>query len=140
MRLIQEEYWGDAWKVLASCVMLNRTKGGPAVPLIRVILQDYPTPASFLSAPRDQLLIRLTPLGLQRIKLSRLISLAQGLWEGEDVRFIKGIGRYGVDSYLMFVLGETTLVPQDKKLRKYAEEKRDEVRQLQSGEENILRH
>jgi endonuclease III len=66
----------------------------------------------------------LTPLGLQRRRARSLIRMSTAyafLWDGKDPMDLPGIGKYGSDSYRIFVRGELGIQVEDKELRKYLE-------------------
>ena len=43
------------------------------------------------------------------------------LWIGGDPTDLPGIGKYGKDSYEIFIRGNTEVLPLDKELKKYLE-------------------
>lgn len=66
----------------------------------------------------------LTPLGLQRRRtrsLTRMSVAYSSLWDGREASDLPGIGRYGADSYDIFIRGRADVLPRDKELRKYLE-------------------
>jgi len=120
MHLTQEEYKGDAWGVLVTCLMLNKTAGKMANPVIREILRRWSTPSDYLSSAENETVIELIrPLGLFRTRERRLGELAEALFLGKPYDQIPGVGKYGRDSYMIFVEGRLDLNPTDAKLKAY---------------------
>jgi methyl-CpG-binding domain protein 4 len=120
--LTQEKYRGDPWKVLVTCVMLNKTAGRVANPIIDEFLRRWPTAESFAFAERSEVDLLIQSLGLVNIRIRRLTYLSMCLNAGFPYDRIPGIGKYGRDSYLMFVEGRTDVKPTDKRLIAYLED------------------
>ena len=63
-------------------------------------------------------------LGMQRKRARTLIRMStvwSCWWDGENPQDLLGIGKYGGDSYEIFVRGNLGVSPMDKELRKYLE-------------------
>jgi len=127
MRLTQEKYRGDPWKILVTCLMLNKTAGRVANPIIEEFLRRWPTPAEYAKSARKSEVLRLIrPLGLYNVRLERLEKLARSLVKKVPYDQIPGVGKYGRDSYLMFVENRLDVLPDDEKLKAYLREKKKE--------------
>lgn len=103
LNLFQERYRHDGWRLLCCTVCLNLCTG-------RAL------------ADRRDLEALLSPLGLQRrraLSLTRMSLAYACLWDGRDARDLPGIGKYGADSYDIFIRGRLDVLPEDKELRKF---------------------
>ena len=129
MRLTQEKYRGNPWKIFVTCLMLNKTAGRVANPIIEEFLRRWPTPAEYAKSARKSEVLRLIrPLGLYNVRLERLDKLASSLAERVPYDQIPGIGKYGRDAYLIFVEGRKDVLPEDEKLKGYLDEQRERAR------------
>lgn len=84
----------------------------------------WPTPLEMAIANRQELEDLLTHIGLQRrrtLSLIRMSSAYSCWWDGRDPTELPGIGRYGADSYDLFIRGRLDIQPMDKELKKYLE-------------------
>jgi len=123
MGLIQEKYRKDPWKVLASCILLNRVVGKTAEPIIDEFFRRYPTPRHFLSGSRLKIISFLRPLGFYHAREKNLREMTKRLLQGIPFDQLPGIGRYGRDSYQIFVEGNIRIKPEDEKLKQYLYDK-----------------
>ena len=76
------------------------------------------------TADPSEVELLVTYLGLQRRRSQALIRMSTAYacwWDGRDPTDLPGIGRYGADSYRIFIRGELDVQPTDKELRKYLE-------------------
>lgn len=106
-----------------ATMLLNKTSGKLANPVLWQILGLYPNPESLLSdkSSREKLVLLLQPLGLQNTR-ARLIRLMTAAFLGNNWRYpieLPGIGKYGDDSYRIFCCGELDVIPTDNKLNFY---------------------
>jgi hypothetical protein len=114
------------WRMIVGCMMLNQT-GRSQV--------DRVWPAFFRRFPRAQSCIFsgslyfseayaiLHPLGFGTRRTQRVHEFSCW-WHydrviGFDIRDAPGVGQYAEDSWRIFVLGERTIEPDDKELRRY---------------------
>lgn len=123
--LIQWKYRRSPWKLLVACICLNRTQGMVAKPIIEEIFRRWPTPASLSGADRDELRSVIRPLGLQTNRSRHLMELSRRYnptrMPREVVEELPGCGPYAADCYQMLVLGDLTVEPEDKELRRWRE-------------------
>lgn len=120
--LFQERYASDPWKLLCCTICLNLCSGRALERVHEDLFALWPTPLHMAGADVRDLELVLTHLGMQRKRAVALrrMSLAYACWwDGEDPTDLPGIGRYGSDSYRIFVRHEYDLVPEDKELKKY---------------------
>lgn len=134
--LLQETYAKEPngpWKVLVTCMTLNRTTWMQAEPALIEIFKRWPSPitmASMNQYERDQLRIIMQPLGFGEMRTRRVIHMSQQFvamygmlgdqWEKYIVKILPGIGDYGSHAWDLFVL-KRPCNPIDARLKWYAE-------------------
>lgn len=120
--LIQEDYLNDPWKMLVCCILLNQTNNKQVRPILSSVFELIPDPMSTIGCDPKVLAAVIKTTGFQNVKASRIIKLSQKWINGfKDVAELPGIGRYGKDSWEIFVNGNTDLEVTDKKLNAYLE-------------------
>lgn len=125
--LLQEKYWnGDPWRILVICVLLNRTQGGTAEPVIKRFFELWPTAESVPAAEAVYPVIAHLGLGVVRSsylsELSRKYAQSYKSYKVVDPLVLPGIGQYAYEAWRMFVLGMRDFIPKDKELRRRMEE------------------
>lgn len=139
MRLIQEDYLDDPWRILVCCILLNRTQGPTARPVIEEFFRRWPTAYDCAVAPYEELCDLVGRLGLKKRGLYlRLMSKQYLYYKDTDTRDyhieeFSGCGKYARDAWEMLVLGRRDFWPMDLKLRQRMKELRDEQESIQSG-------
>ena len=120
--LIQEEYLNDPWKMMVCCILLNQTNNKQVRPILSSVFELIPNPISTIGCDPKVLAAVIKTTGFQNVKADRIIKLSAKWIEGfNDVSDLPGIGRYGKDSWRIFVDGDVTVEPTDKKLMAYLE-------------------
>lgn len=122
--LLQEELRDDPWKLLVACILLNRTSHKQVRPIIWELFEAYPDASAMMRADATELAGRLKSLGLQNRRAQTLMRFSADYVRAgtSDVGSLHGVGRYALDSYVMFVLGDVAACsPTDKKLAMYSE-------------------
>lgn len=121
-RLIQEDYLGSPWKMSVVCILLNQTTNQQ----VRKVLDDLfiliksPEHCSSVSPDKIYQIIRSTGFG--NVKARRIIEMSKAWISGFDnVGDLPGIGKYGKESWEIFVNGKRDFLPTDKKLKAYLE-------------------
>ena len=110
------------WRVMATCVLLNRCQRAQAEPAHAWLLRTWPHPQLALEAwtslrGRIALESLLTPLGFQRRRADRLVALTRAWLAGErDPRRLPGCGPYAVDAWRVFVERDLSVEPEDRVL------------------------
>ena len=127
MRLIQDKYAHDPWKILVVGILLNRTRGSFAEPVIDEFFRRYSGPLALLTAKEDEVIETIRSLGFFRKKTEHLRRMSIGWLKFTPVDKLTGVGRYGHDSYRIFVDKDLTVKPLDKKLRQYLKEKNERM-------------
>lgn len=124
LALFQERYRSDPWKLLCCTICLNLCSGREFEKVHEDLFALWPTPYHMALADPLDVQALVSPLGLQRVRSRNLIRMSTAyafLWDGRDPRELPGIGKYGSDSFMLFIRGESDLQVQDKELRKYLE-------------------
>lgn len=123
--LIQEDYLDDPWKMLVCCILLNQTNNKQVRPILSSVFELIPNPISASGVDDKVLAETIKTTGFQNVKASRIKNLSQKWNDGfSDVSELPGIGKYGKDSWDIFVNGNLDIDPTDKKLKKYLEDVR----------------
>lgn len=123
-RLFQERYAHDPWQLLCCTICLNLCTGKVFETVHHQLFKRWPTAYKMAEAQIAELEVVLKPLGLQRRRARSLVRMSTAyafFWDGEDPNDLPGIGKYGADSYRIFVRGELYIPVEDKELRKYLE-------------------
>jgi hypothetical protein len=86
------------------------------------VFELIPTPISTIGCDPERLAAVIKTTGFQNVKASRIIKLSQKWVDGfSDAIELPGIGRYGRDSWEIFVKKNLSVKPTDKKLLGYLE-------------------
>jgi methyl-CpG-binding domain protein 4 len=118
--LIQEDYIHDPWKMLICCILLNQTNNKQVRPILSSVFELIPTPMSTIGCDIERLAAVIKTTGFQNVKASRIIKLSQKWVDGfEHVSQLPGIGKYGADSWEIFINKNLSVLPSDTKLRSY---------------------
>jgi endonuclease III len=120
-KLLQEILWPNRWQSTVACVLLNRTKRAQVDKVWPVLFHEAPDAKSLLLINDTRLMEILKPLGLSKVRSSRLKKLAKG-WidfsddKGEidekDFNKLCGVGEYALASDKIFYRNE---LPEDVK-------------------------
>lgn len=124
LNLFQERYRDEPWRLLCCVICLNLCTGTALESVHRELFRRWPTPLHMALAGREELEGVLRHLGMQRRRARALIRMSTSYafwWDGGDPEDLPGIGKYGKDSYEIFIRGNLSVLPQDKELRKYLE-------------------
>jgi methyl-CpG-binding domain protein 4 len=124
LNLFQERYCDDPWRLLCCVIMLNLCAGRALEHIHEDFFELWPTPLHLLLEDPLNIEALVSHLGLQRRRttsLRRMSAAYAFLWDGRDPMDLPGIGKYGADSYNIFVRGQLDVLPTDKELRKYLE-------------------
>ena len=122
--LIQESLYNNPWQLLVATIFLNKTQGKTAIPILKEFFEIYPNPESVLKAEEQDIANFLKPIGLnnRRAKSIKRFTSEFLCKKWKYPIELHGIGKYGNDSYKIFVLGEwRSTKPNDKMLNKYHE-------------------
>jgi endonuclease III len=115
--LIQEDYLDNQWKMMVCCILLNQTNNKQVRPILSSVFELIPNPLSAIGCDPEMLAAVIKTTGFQNVKASRIIKLSQKWVDGfDDAIELPGIGRYGRDSWEIFVKKNLSVEPTDKKL------------------------
>jgi len=118
--LIQEDYLDNPWRMMVCCILLNQTNNKQVRPILSSVFELIPDPISTIGCDPEKLAAVIKTTGFQNVKASRIIKLSEKWISGfNDVIELPGIGRYGRDSWEIFVKGNSNLEVTDKKLDAY---------------------
>lgn len=109
------------WRVLVTCVLLNKTNGRQVRPIFARLFEEYPTPDSIINAWRENLVAILRPLGLQNVRANRLQQLSSDFIQRVPMTDMRGVGQYAMDAYALFCEARLDVTPQDTWLQPYLE-------------------
>ena len=122
IKIIQEEYANDPWKVLVCCILLNQTSNKQVRPLIEIFFKKCPNPKSLIY--EDDLAISdfIKTTGFQNVKAKRIKNFSRAWDSGiRDPFKFPGIGDYGREAWRIFITKDTSFIPRDNKLKMYLE-------------------
>lgn len=122
MRLLQSRYQ-NPWKQAIVCILLNQTTGTQVRRVLPELFRAYPSPRKMeMAGPELEEILR--PLGLWRRRGRALRMFSADYRSGTPVQMCFGIGPYARDSHRIFALGDLSVEPEDKELRRYVEHHR----------------
>jgi endonuclease III-like uncharacterized protein len=120
MMLIQDEYRGDPWKIMVCCILLNQTSNKQVRPLLDTIFSRFPDPESIYDSDRSEISSMIRSTGFQNIKADRIVKMSLKYCSGfSHPKELPGIGRYGLESWMIFVDNFVDFLPSDKRLSEY---------------------
>lgn len=102
--------------------MLNQTNGRQLENVHIPFFAAWPTPMHLAIADRSAVEEVVKPLGLQKRRSAQLIRMSTVYafwWDGRDPTDLPGIGKYGSDSFRIFIRREYDIPVDDKELKKY---------------------
>jgi len=139
--LLEEELYSNPWKLLVSCMLLNKTTASQVRTVIWKLFSTYPTPEAAIAANTTDLEVLLRPLGLFRKRALAMQKLSEEYlnlnWQRPEE--LHGIGKYAADAYYIFCRNEWRDVqPEDKDLKKYRDWL-EETDGLGAGYQRVLR-
>src|SRR5574343_620644 len=117
--LLQEVFREDPWKLLVACIMLNMTTGTQVHKVVHEFFERYPNPQSVIDAEAQDIERIILSLGLYKKRAVTLKRFSHDYLNKTWKRPIEcfGIGKYGNDSWEIFVNGNTSVRPKDKELK-----------------------
>ncbi|XP_067907443.1 methyl-CpG-binding domain protein 4 isoform X2 [Heterodontus francisci] len=106
--LVQETLFHDPWKLLVATILLNKTTGKKAIPVLWDFLERYPSAEVAREADWKEVAALLKPLGLYELRAKAIIKFSDEFLT-KQWRYpieLHGIGKYGNDSYRIFCVKE----------------------------------
>lgn len=120
--LIQEDLRWEPWRLLVACMMLNQTSMKQVRPVLWTFFATWPSPEDAAAADQTKMAEMLQSLGLQNRRSEMIVRMSRAFLDwlpSQDVRELPGVGKYGADSYNMFIRGDLVEDVTDKELRRY---------------------
>ena len=120
--LVQEPYFGDEWKVLVCCILLNLTTHKQVRKILPEFFKRYPGPNTMVMANENELKEHLRPLGLVNKRAKTLIRFSREYLTApwETAKELYGCGKYADDAWHIFCVGDWKKVqPNDHALNLY---------------------
>ena len=136
--LLQEILWPNRWQSTVACVLLNRTERSQVDKVWPVLFLKAPDAESLLKITDADLIEILKPLGLSKVRSSRLKILASQWINRIEYDKLHGLGEYAIASDKIFYRNELPQSVKDHALSAYLGWKKhkfqqdDEDRQIQS--------
>lgn len=146
LNLMQERYRDDPWALLIGTIFYSMVQGKKAQPVHEEFLRRWPTPNAMglyaVAVPdgtiigdfsysagervKDEMWKLLKPLGLVSRRIDRIYDMTADFLElrpdlnpNISLLRLKGVGKYGADSFNMFCRGYLLEDVDDKELRAY---------------------
>lgn len=120
--LVQEPYFGDEWKILICCQLLNMTTHVQVRKVLTELFEKYPTADSMILADEVELRDIIRSLGFYNKRAKTLIRFSDEYLNKKwnTAKELYGIGKYGDDAWRIFCVGDWKNVrPNDQALNKY---------------------
>lgn len=116
-----------AWRVVVVSVLLQRTRGQTAIPVLRELFGRWPAAEQMAEAPVGQIRRVIRPLGLEMNRARWLRTISDAFLERrsqevpplEFVRDLPGVGPYTLAAYRLVVLGDLDVETDDWALRRW---------------------
>ena len=122
--LVQEPYFGDEWKILICCLLLNLTTHKQVRRVLHELFRKYPGPESMSLAEEEDLKDLICSLGLANKRSKTLIRFSQEYLakKWKTPKELYGCGKYAEDAWHIFYKGDwKDLQPTDHALNYYHE-------------------
>jgi methyl-CpG-binding domain protein 4 len=121
--LLQEIYYPDEWKILISCIFLNLTSRVQVDRVRDSFFERWPDAKSVNESDFEEMSEMLAPLGFRNKRANTIIRFSREFIEKKwkDPIELHGIGKYGQDSYDIFIRNIIVDNPSDHVLKKYLE-------------------
>lgn len=118
-RLLQEIYRHDLWKMMVSCIFLNRTHRDVFDKIRCDFFYRYSSPYKLVNADESEVKDIISFLGFKNRRYENLKNFSEDFMNGVNIENCRGIGRYALDSYEIFFKGNIEVNPKDEKLKEY---------------------
>ena len=118
------------WQHMVAVIMLNQTNRKAVKYVLPLFLQKWPNPLHYMMfSDEESVKDIIWPLGLVNVREKRIRLMTEQYlnWDGKDATDLYGIGKYGSDSYEIFVKKNYSVQPTDKELIRYLKEEVDYV-------------
>jgi methyl-CpG-binding domain protein 4 len=106
--------------MMVCCICLNQTNNKQVRPILESLFSIIPDQVSAISCEKERISECLKSTGFQNVKADRIKKMSQKWIEGfENPSELPGIGKYGQDSWDIFINGNTERETSDRKLITY---------------------
>ena len=106
--------------MMVCCICLNQTNNKQVRPILDILFATIPDPNSAIYCESERISECLKSTGFQNVKADRIKKMSQTWIDGfNDPSELPGIGKYGQDSWDIFINGNLRRETADKKLRIY---------------------
>lgn len=124
--LLQEIFKNEPWKFLVCCIFQNLTTGRQVRPMMYNFFEKYSTPEAAFNANPEEMQELLRPLGMQNRRTATIIQFSRDYvtLDWKQAKELTGIGKYGQDSYDIFINGNLNVKPTDKELVAYLQKQK----------------
>jgi len=122
MNLVQEPYFGDEWKILVCCILLNLTTHKQVRKILPTLFKKYPEPDFMVLADEEDLRDILKPLGLSNKRAKTLMKFSKDYLSADwkTAKDLYGCGKYADDAWHIFCKGDwENVTPTDHALNYY---------------------
>lgn len=119
-RLIQEDYADKPWEMVVICILLNQTTNVQVRRILPKLFNLIKDPVTCSRMNPDLIAEVIRPTGFYNIKARRIVDMSKTWISGfKDPSDLPGVGKYALESWEIFVNGNFSISPSDKKLRGY---------------------
>tara|TARA_R110001583_G_scaffold70668_2_gene199757 strand:+ start:344 stop:721 length:378 start_codon:yes stop_codon:yes gene_type:complete len=121
MKLLQEQYLKNRWKMMVCCILLNQTNNKQVSKVINDLFKKYPNDTVMGHSDKKEIAELLKPLGLYNRRAKALVKFSVDFKTKQWKRISDcyGIGQYAQDSWDIFIENKLDIKPTDKKLKLY---------------------
>lgn len=122
-RLIQHDHAHDPWRVLACCILLNRTGRKQVRAVLDEFFRRWPDAGSCAAADPAEVAEVTRTLGMYNRRSAAIKRFSREFLDKRwtDPRELHGIGRYGWEAHEIVCKGNTSVEATDKVLARYLE-------------------
>lgn len=121
--MLQEHLRENPWAMMIGCILLNQTHLRQVNKVMPTLFSRWGTAKDMMEADEDELVHELKTLGLQNRRAHTLKTFSQDWldWGGdiETLKKLYGVGEYAYNSWMIFQVGDLSVKPKDKELKKY---------------------
>lgn len=118
-RLLQEIYRHDVWKMIVSCIMLNKTNRTQVDKIRCDFFFKYSSSESFLMGNKEEIKIYLSSLGFKNRRYDMIKNFSEDFLLNKDIKDCRNVDKYASDSYEIFCKGNYSVKPIDLKLKEF---------------------
>ena len=119
-RLIQEDYMDKPWEMVVICILLNQTTNQQVRKVLDPLFELIKDPVSCSALDPSEISSIIKSTGFCNVKSKRIVDMSSKWVSGfKDPSELPGVGKYALESWEIFVNGNLSISPSDKKLKMY---------------------